>query len=349
LTKSSKKPDGKITMKHIAAEAGVSLGTVSHVMSGNVHVRSALRQRVMTAVRNLGYQPSLLARDLRRNKSSIIGMVIPDITNPFFPAVVRGVEDIAYQNSFRLILCNTDDDSGKEKSYLRELYSYHIAGLVLIPTVNSHVVDLAEVRASNVPVICLDRRPTDWEGDSVTVDNVQGSFAATAHLTKLGHRTIALITGSQLLDTAAARLEGFRSAIRKAKLEVAPEYIQEGRYDRLSGYEKTRVLLQQRPRPTAIVCSNDLVAIGVLSGLKEAGLRCPEDVSVIGFDDIETCELTDPPLTTVFQPGYQMGAKGAALLIKRIRGDAEPPLKIVLPTELKVRRSAAAPHHPARG
>src|SRR5271155_1315954 len=140
-------------MKHIAAEAGVSLGTVSHVMSGNVHVRSVLRQRVMTAVRNLGYQPSLLARDLRRNKSSIIGMVIPDITNPFFPAVVRGVEDIAYQNSFRLILCNTDDDSGKEKSYLRELYSYRIAGLVLIPTVNSHIVDMADIRSSNVPVI----------------------------------------------------------------------------------------------------------------------------------------------------------------------------------------------------
>ena len=163
-------------------------------------------------------------------------------------------------------------------------------------------------------MICLDRRPTDWEGDSVTVDNVHGAFAATAHLTKMGHKTIALITGSQQLDTAAARLEGFRSAIRKAKLEVAPEYIQEGRFDRLSGYEKTRILLQQRPRPTAIVCSNDLVAIGVLSGLREAGLRCPEDISVIGFDDIEVSELTDPALTTIFQPGYQMGAKGAAFV-----------------------------------
>jgi len=336
-------------MKHIAAEAGVSLGTVSHVMSGSVRVRSALRRKVMTAVRNLGYQPSLIARDLRRDKSSIIGMVIPDITNPFFPAVVRGVEDIAYQNSFRLILCNTDDDSGKEKSYLQELYSYRVAGIVLIPTVNSHIVDLAEVRAGNVPVICLDRCPMDWEDDSVTVDNSQGAFEATSHLTKLGHKTIALITGSHLLDTAAARVEGFRSAIQKAKLEVAPEYIQEGRFDRLSGYEKVRILLQQRPRPTAIVCSNDLVAIGVLSGLKEAGLRCPEDVSVIGFDDIEICELTDPPLTTVFQPGYQMGAKGAALLIKRIRGDVEPPLKIVLPTELKVRRSVAPPRNRSRG
>lgn len=339
-----KKTDGAVTMKQIAEEASVSLGTVSHVMSGNVHVRPKLKRRVMEAVRNLGYQPSLIARDLRRNKTSIIGMVIPDITNPFFPAVVRGVEDVAYQNSFRLILCNTDDDSGKEKSYLRELYSYRIAGLVLIPTVNSHIVDLDELQSSKVPVICLDRRPADWERDSVTVDNVHGAFAATSHLIKLGHKTIALITGSQQLDTAAARLEGFRSAIRKAKLEIAPEYIQEGRFDRLSGYEKIRILLQQRPRPTAVVCSNDLVAIGVLSGLREAGLRCPEDVSVIGFDDIEVSELTDPSLTTVFQPGYQMGAKGAAQLIKRIRGDAEEPAqRIILPTELKIRHSAAPP------
>ena len=337
-----KKSDSVVTMKHIAEEAGVSLGTVSHVMTGNAPVRPGMRRRVMEAVRSLGYQPSLIARDLRRNKTSIIGMVIPDITNPFFPAVVRGVEDVAYQNSFRLILCNTDDDPGKEKSYLRELYSYRIAGLVLIPTVNSHIVDLAELQSNSVPVICLDRRPADWEGDSVTVDNVQGAFAATTYLTKLGHKTIALITGSQELDTAAARLEGFKTAIRKARLEIAPEYIQEGRFDRLSGYEKIRILLQQRPRPTAVVCSNDLVAIGVLSGLREAGLKCPEDVSVLGFDDIEVSELTAPALTTVFQPGYQMGAKGAAQLIKRIRGSAEPAQKIVLPTELKIRHSAIA-------
>jgi LacI family transcriptional regulator len=338
-----KKTDGAVTMKRIAEEASVSLGTVSHVMSGNARVRPGLKRRVMEAVRNLGYQPSLIARDLRRNKTSIIGMVIPDITNPFFPAVVRGVEDVAYQNSFRLILCNTDDDSGKEKSYLHELYSYRIAGLVLIPTVNSHILDLDDLQLSKAPVICLDRRPTDWDGDSVTVDNVNGAFAATSHLLKLGHKTIALITGSQQLDTAAARLDGFLSATRKAKLEIAPEYIQEGRFDRLSGYEKIRILLQQRPRPTAVVCSNDLVAIGVLSGLREAGLRCPEDISVIGFDDIEVSELTDPALTTVFQPGYQMGAKGAALLIKRIRGDVEPPQRIMLPTELKIRHSVAAP------
>jgi len=325
--------DSRITVKHIAKEAGVSLGTVSNVISGKMPVRPEMRRRVVEAIRHLGYQPSLLARGLRRNKSSIIGMVIPDITNPFFPAVVRGVEDVAYQNSFRLVLCNTDNDPQKEESYLRELYSYRMAGLILIPSVNSQITTLVDLEFKDVPVICLDRRPEDWTGETVTV----------------GNRWIAMITGSLHLTNAVARMEGFHSAMRKAKLDIEHEYIQEGRFDRLSGYEKMRILLQQRPRPTAVVCGNDLIALGVLSALREANLRCPRDVSVVGFDDIDLAEITDPSLTTVFQPGYQMGARGAALLIKRLRGSGEEPLQnIVLPTELKVRHSVAPPHTATR-
>ena len=342
-------PDSRITVKHIAKEAGVSLGTVSNVISGKMPVRPEMRRRVVEAIRHLGYQPSLLARGLRRNKSSIIGMVIPDITNPFFPAVVRGVEDVAYQNSFRLVLCNTDNDPQKEESYLRELYSYRMAGLILIPSVNSQITTLVDLEFKDVPVICLDRRPEDWTGETVTVGNSEGAFAATNHLIKLGHRSIAMITGSLHLTNAVARMEGFHMAMRKAKLEIGHEYIQEGRFDRLSGYEKMRILLQQRPRPTAVVCGNDLIALGVLSALREASLRCPQDVSVVGFDDIDLAEITDPSLTTVFQPGYQMGARGATLLIKRLRGSGdEPPQNIVLPTELKVRHSVAPPHTAVR-
>jgi DNA-binding LacI/PurR family transcriptional regulator len=338
-----KKIKQRVTIKHIAKEAGVSLGTVSHVINGSIPVRPVMRRRVIEAIRNLGYQPSLLARGLRRNKTSIIGMVIPDITNPFFPAVVRGVEDVAYQNSFRLMLCNTDNDPAKEESYLRELHSYRTAGLILIPSVNSQIGTLVDLEFADVPVICLDRLPENWTGDSVTVDNAEGAFAATNYLVELGHRSIAMITGSLHLTNAVARLEGFRSAMHKAKLDVGQEYVQEGRFDRLSGYEKMRILLQHRPRPTAVVCGNDLIALGVLSALREANLRCPQDISVVGFDDIELAELTDPSLATVFQPGYQMGARGTSLLIKRLRGSSEPPQKIVLPTELKVRHSVASP------
>jgi len=338
-----KKENGGVTVKHIAKAAGVSLGTVSHVINNNAPVRPEMRRRVLEAIRKLGYQPSLLARGLRSNRTSIIGMVIPDITNPFFPAVVRGVEDVAFQNSFRLILCNTDNDAAKEKAYLRELHSYRMAGLILIPSVNSPIAERPDLEMGDVPVICLDRCPEDWNSDSVTVDNEQGAFAATTHLIQLGHRALAMIAGSMQLTNSAARVRGFKSAMRKAKLEIAPEYIQEGRFDRLSGYEKTRILLQHRPRPTAIVCANDLIALGVFSALREAKLRCPQDISVVGFDDIELSELTDPPLTTVFQPGYQMGARGATLLIKRIRGSHEEPQNVVLPTELKVRQSVATP------
>jgi len=352
VARTKKKPERRITIKDIAQEAGVSLGTVSHVITGKMPVRPEMRRKVVEAIRQLGYQPSLLARGLRRNKTSIIGMVIPDITNPFFPAVVRGVEDVAFQNSFRLVLCNTDNDPEKEESYLRELHSYRMAGLILIPSVSSQISTLVDLEFQDVPVICLDRRPEDWTGESVTVDNVQGAFEATNYLIKLGHRSIAMITGSLHLTNAVGRLEGFRRAMRKAKLDVEQEYIQEGRFDRISGYDKMRILLQHRPRPTAVFCGNDLIALGVLSALREAGLRCPQDVSVVGFDDIELAELTDPSLTTVFQPGYQMGARGATLLIRRIRGTAEKNSQhMVLPTELKVRRSVAPlvfTHKPSR-
>lgn len=333
----------RTTIKQIAHTVGVSLGTVSNVINGNATVGAATRRRVMEAIRKLGYHPSLLARGLRQNKTSIIGMLIPDIMNPFFSAVVRGVEDVAFQNSFRLFLCNTDNDDYKEESYFRDLQSYRTAGLILIPSEHGKIGRTADIGSGDVPVVCLDRRPEDWTGDSVTVNNKEGVFAATSHLIKLGHRSLAMIIGSLHLSNAVARLEGFRSALRKAKLDIHQEYIQEGRFDRASGFEKMKILLQQRPQPTAVVCGNDLIALGVLSALRVSGLRCPQDVSVVGFDDIELSELTDPSLSTVFQPGYQMGAQGAALLVRRLQGSRDPAQSIVLPTELKIRHSVAPP------
>jgi LacI family transcriptional regulator, galactose operon repressor len=181
-----------------------------------------------------------------------------------------------------------------------------------------------------------------WEGDSVTVDNASGAYAATRHLLERGHRHPAIITGNLQLTNAKARVEGFRRALREAGIEIEAEYIQEGRFDRLSGYEKTRTLLQLRPRPTAIFASNDLIALGVLAALREAGLRCPEDMSVVGFDDLDFCEFIHPALTSVAQPGYQMGAKGAALLLKRLDGVPFASQHLVLSTELRIRQSVGA-------
>jgi LacI family transcriptional regulator len=335
-----------VTMKHIARHAGVSIGTVSHVINGSAKVGEDLRLRVLGAIHSLGYQRSELARGLRRNQTSIVGMIVPDITNPFFTAVVRGAEDIAYQNSYRLMLCNTDNDSVKEVAYWQELRKYRPAGLILIPSVDSQLERVQDDRG--LPVVCLDRLPAGWQSDSITADNVNGALAATNHLLRLGHRMIGIITGNLRLANAAARLEGFRAAMRKAKIQIEPGYIQEGRFDRLSGDERMRVLLQLQPRPTAIFASNDMTALGALEALREAGLRCPEDISLVGFDDLEFSKFVLPALTTVSQPGYQMGAKGATLLIKRLQGAVDPPQHLVLPTELRPRDSTAPPPSAAR-
>jgi len=329
-----------ITMRDIARAASVSIGTVSHVINQNAPVREPLRARVLEAIARLGYQPSELARGLRRNQTAILGMIIPDITNPFFPAVVRGAEDVAYQNSYQLVLCNTDNDPVKERAYLHELRSYRLSGLIMIPSVNSQADPQSDL-PRGCPVVCMDRWSTNWTGDTVTVDNAAGARAGTEHLLAMGHRCIAAITGNLQLTNAKSRLEGFRTALRAAGVEIDPEYIQEGRFDRLSGYEKTRTLLQLRPRPTAIFASNDLIALGVLAALREAGLRCPEDMSLLGFDDLEFSEFIHPALSTVAQAGYQMGAKGAGLLLKRLQGATYPPQHVVLQTELKIRHSVA--------
>jgi DNA-binding LacI/PurR family transcriptional regulator len=331
-------------MREIAERADVSIGTVSHVINGTAKVREKPRQRVLEAIRSLGYQPSQLARGLRRNQTSMLGMIIPDITNPFFPAVVRGVEDVAYKRSYRVVLCNTDNDPSKEISYLNELRSYRPAGLLVIPAAESDIAaQLRSFAASGPPVVCLDRRPSGWKGDVVLVANETGSYVATKHLLRMGHRQLAVITGPLHLTNAAERLKGFIKALEEAKIVIEPEYIQEARFDRHSGYEAAMRLLRMLPRPTAIFACNDMMALGVLLAVRELNLRCPQEVSIVGFDNLDFSEFTDPALTSVHQPGYQLGTSAARLLLERIDGLTQPPKKVVLQTELKIRNSVAGP------
>jgi DNA-binding LacI/PurR family transcriptional regulator len=334
-----------VTMRQIAELAGVSIGTVSHVINETAAVRPKLRDRVLEAVHSLGYQPSALARGLRRNQTNMLGMVIPDITNPFFPGVVRGVEDVAFKRSFRVILCNADNDPSKEASYVRELRSYHIAGLLIIPAASADIASHLRAYASaSVPVVCIDRVPEGWKGDAVLVANEEGSYLVTRHLIQMGHRRLAVITGPLKLNNAAERLKGFTRALQEAHLTVEPEFVQEARFDAPSGYQAAGRLLRMLPRPTAIFASNDLMAFGALQAAREVGLRCPEDVSIAGFDSLEFSSLTDPSLTSVYQPGYQLGATAARLLLQRVDGMRFAPKKILLPTELKKRNSVGPPH-----
>lgn len=324
--------------------AGVSLGTVSHVLNRSAPVREPLRRRVEEAVQAAGYQPSALARGLRRDKTNMIGMVIPDVTNPFFPAVVRGAEDTAFANGYRLVLCNTDNDHSKELVHLNELRTYLPSGLIVIPSDFSDLTRQAEsYQRSGAAVVCVDRLPRRWHGDSVTAANEQGAHAATRYLIQLGHRRIAAITGPLHLTNSEQRLRGFRRAMAEADLPIAPEYLQESSFDLAGGRSRALLLLRMLPRPTAIFGGNDMIAMGVLQAIRELGLRCPEDVSVMGFDDLDFAALINPPLASVLQPGYQLGATAARILLDRVHGDGGPARHIVLPTELRIRESVAPP------
>jgi len=331
-------------MKDIARIAGVSLGTVSHVLNGTAGVREPVRQRVLKAVQAVGYQPSQLARALRRDKTNMIGMIIPDITNPFFPAVVRGAEDVAFSNGYRLVLCNTDNDHSKELVHLNELRTYLPAGLIVIPSNFSDLTAQAEIyRKAGTGVVCIDRLPKNWSGDSVTADNEEGAYNATRYLLQMGHRRLGVITGPLHLTNAKERLNGFKRAVREAKLPLSPEYVQEASFDKSRGFSKALVLLRLIPRPTAIFAGNDLIALGALLAIREAGLRCPEDVSLMGFDDLDLAETTLPPPSSVSPSGYQLGTTAARILVDRLGGDNSPPKHLVLQTSLRLRDSVAAP------
>ncbi len=333
-----------VTMRQIAERAGVSIGTVSHVINETATVRPKLRERVVEAIRSMGYQPSALAQGLRKSRTNMLGMVIPDITNPFFPGVVRGVEDVAYKRSFRVILCNADNDPAKEASYVRELRSYHIAGLLIIPAVGADIASHLRAYASaSVPVVCIDRVPDGWKGDAVLVANAEGAYLATRHLIQMGHERLAVITGPLKLTNAAERLKGFTRALNEARIEIEPEFIQEARFDTESGYQAALRLLRMLPRPTAIFACNDLMAFGVLQAVRQLRLRCPEDLSIAGFDSLEFTKFTDPSLTSVYQPGYQLGATAARLLLQRVDGMRSAARKILLQTELNKRNSVAPP------
>lgn len=330
-------------MKQIARMANVSLGTVSHVLNDSARVRDPLRKRVLEAVEALGYQPSQLARGLRRDKTDMIGMIIPDVTNPFFPAVVRGAEDVAFSKGYRLILCNTDNDHTKELAHLKALRTYLPAGLLVIPSTFSDIAAQTEsYRKAGTAVVCVDRLPRYWGGDSVTVANEEGAYRATRFLIQMKHRQISMIAGPLHLTNARERLNGFKRAMQEAGIHVSPDYIQETTFDKHGGYQKSMTLLRMLPRPTAFFVGNDMIALGVLVAIREMGLRCPQDVSVIGFDNLDFAETTSPSLSSVHQSGYQLGATAARIVLDRVGGDSGPARHCVLETELKVRESVAA-------
>jgi LacI family transcriptional regulator len=337
-----------VTIKDVAREAGVSVGTASQALRDSPAVREATRHRVQSVAKRLRYHPSALARGLVTRRTHTVGLLISDIANPFFIRAVRAVEDVAQENGYNVILCNTDEDPVKEAQYLRVLMEKRVDGIILATTAGSLRM-VRDVRWRRVPLVLFDRELPRVATDTVKVDGVLGGRLATEHLLSLGHRRIAIIHGPVVRSTGAERLHGYLLALRAAGVRPDPELIREGNFKQDSGRELTRQLLDISPPPTALFCTNNLMTVGALQTLREQRVPIPEDLSLVGYDDMEWWTLTQPPLTTVGQPVYDLGREAMRLLLAQIgREKARRPQRVVLKPELILRDSCGPPARRAR-
>lgn len=332
-----------MTMNDISVRARVSTATVSHVINQTTYVSPALRERVVKAIREFNYHPNSVARTLKTKKSKTVGMIIPDITNPFFPAVVRGAEDVLRHEGYTLILGNSDGDLQKEELYYRTFLTKRVDGILLIVSPSPSLPQyLRQHNPDGLAIVYVDRFHRGVRGDVVTVNNVKGSYEGVSHLLARGHRRTAIITGPLELINARQRLEGYRRALKAHHIRVVDELIRPGNFDVESGYEQTKYLLSLSNPPTAIFVSNAPMTTGCLRAFRDLGVKCPEDVAVVSFDDMEWFELSWPSITAVAQPAYKLGATAAELLVKRFSGRLSgSPCRKFLPTKLIVRESSA--------
>ncbi len=327
------------TMRDVAQRANVSLATVSHVINGTRYVSPELAERVHTAMAELAYQPNRIARSLRTRRSHSIALIISDITNPFFAHVVRGAEDAASARGFSVVVSNTDEDEKKEAKAVQVVIGSQHDGVVIASTGMAQN-EFERLRKAKVPLVLLDRRLPSVKADHMLSNNEPAAFEATEYLIQNGHRRIGIILGRKGIATSEERLEGFRNALRKYDIPSNPAYEGRGHYRVDGGRQACTELLMQVPRPTAIFAVNNRMTIGVLQALVENNVRCPDDVSVVGFDDFDMLSLVNPPMTTVAQQPYELGRGAVEMLLNRIEGDTHaPPREVRLSCELIVRGS----------
>jgi len=330
------------SIKDVARHAGVSSATVSRVLANKPHVREEVRQRVLAAVDELGYQPSRVARSLRAQRSSIIGLIISDIQNPFFTSLVRAVEDVAYDHEHAVFLCNSDENIEKEALYIDLMLAEQVAGVVISPTRETDNPCRKLVEAG-IPVVAVDRRVLDVEIDTVIVDNVWAAYNLVSHLINDGHHRIGAVLGTPKATTGRERYAGYVRALEAHGLHVLPELVRTGLPKEDLGYRFTLDLLDLADPPTALFTGNNLLTVGALRAIRQRGLRIPDDLALVAFDEMDWMPLMEPSLTVVAQPTYELGHTAAELLLKRIQDPARPPTEAVLQPTLIIRQSCA--HH----
>lgn len=328
------------SLQQVAERARVSIATVSRVLNKSDKVVPETRAAVEEALRELGYRPSRVARRLRMKdgRAHLVGLIIPDIQNPFYAEIARGVEDAAYANNYALLLCNSDENLEKERFYLDVMRDESVDGLVLPPfsETDEAVIEMVKI---GMPVVCVDRSLSKARTDLVEVDNYRGAVEAVNHLLDKGHKHIGLIEGRTQVSTNRERRRGYVDALEARGVTVRKELMRAGDFKQESGRVLANELLDLRRAPTALFVLNNLMTVGALAALHQRGLRVPQDVAVVGFDDLPWAEALDPPPTVVRQPAYEVGAQAMELLLKRISEPTRPAATVRLVPELVVRRS----------
>lgn len=330
------------SIKDVAQRAGVSVGTVSNVLNNPERVAQGTRERVNAAIDELGFVRSGAARQLRAGISRTVGAVILDVSNPFFTEVARGIEDRLAEDHRILILCSTDEDPDREQRYLRALEEQGVQGVLVTPALRD-TTHLEALRRRGTSVVLLDRRSTKGEMCSVAVDDIKGGELAAAHLIEMGHRRIGFVNGPTSIRQCADRRRGVRRALKAGGVD--PEDLVEITVESLNaegGERAVTELMALRRRPTAILCANDLMALGVMRTLRASGLSIPDDIAVVGYDDVEFAAMLSTPLTSVRQPKYQLGHAAAdLLLLERSEPRGHRHRQVLFQPELVVRQSSS--------
>jgi LacI family transcriptional regulator len=327
------------TISDVAIRAGVSTATVSRALNGKNTVDPELAARVWDAAGELGYRPNGPARNLRRQETSVLALIISDVENPFFTAISRGVEDVAHSAGYSVVLCNSDDNPDKEREYVEVALQERVAGVLLSPTGRGDSAD--RLRSHDTPVVALDRPLPHFWGDTVLVDNRPAAKQATMHLAEQGYRRIGCVTGPRGVLTADERLAGYRDGLRATQRNSSSALVRHCEFRGTGAKHATHHLLTQPDPPDALLVANNAMAVGVLETLAELGLRPGRDIGVVAFDDAPWATLLAPPLTVVTQPAYDMGRIGAQLLLNRIGADRTDATTTTLSAQLVIRGSSS--------
>jgi DNA-binding LacI/PurR family transcriptional regulator len=334
------RPAKDVTIVEVARHAGVSITTVSHALSGNRRVADTTRARIDESIRELGYRPNAFARSLRTERSHMVALIIPDITNPYYPTLARGMQDALHSGGYQTFVGSTDGGREQERSFLHDSLQRRVDGIAFASFATTARM-LTPVLQADIPVVSIGTTIRHRTVDCVRTDDIAGSRDATDHLIAKGYTPIGMLGGPPGMSPSDHRLEGHRAALQSAGIGYDPRLTAIGDFTRAGGASAMGKLLVRRTTPRAVFCANDLMAIGAMDAIRDAGLHIPDDVALVGYDDIEAASLVTPDLTTVVNPAYEMGRECGRLLLERMTGQRDGArVEVVVPHRLVPRTSA---------